>query len=1489
MSRIPFQSGASARALDRSERTFVEELQHHILKYQEPAAPKPELPLVTPEEILSALQKYPHHDPKIAETHVRVAEFVLGCHGDDLQQFVTDDMPLGALKDLALELRSGSLRSAGAIRRGAWREPEFRETIEGKAEPLEISMPILLHQGGRKGNVLTLTVEVVGDGTGEIYFATPYLFIKRDAEWRKAEADARAALKHLGIWLGTSNYDLRCSLSGKSLPKSLVGGSAGALFALAGARFFSPEWIGVDVSDITITATIDPVGQLSRVEAEQEKFEAAMQAPYSPEGRIISFVLLYHGETPEDSLDRVSKWEFNDKIPSVTVRERMANANGTLCTILGVSHFLDIAKAVREQHAQRYWRIFSIPGKSRSLFDHYRLYFAPVLNLPEREDLSRVFWINMDHGEALLKDLERRFRDHDSKLVVKLLRIIGQQLSQSQTEPQVHELPALESSTERIVALLILFALKSSPRHYVGDAHFQTREGEYHLKLEEFSIPAGEKIDHGLLLPDFTLALLEKGNKLQSQLTELQEDLDEHLCYIWTLTPDQGTPKPENWSPLDTSDVAEKLVEALKEMLAKIRHGKPLRPGESKRHLGRLLQHLSKFVWKVPEPVASFHERERDLHDLREALKKPDTSMIGVHAGIWAHGGVGKTQLIRAFAHRLLQEWACSGHCQFPGGVIEVNLGAHNYSASVQSRGKLNMLPARQPKSVREEILIKLGIEESTLEQERHLQRRRQSEKEIPGADLLESYYHREIDSRKVLLLLDNASDFEQIRTLIPQKGSGSRAIVTTRKKLSCGKEVRHCELGQWEEADIREYLQKRKNLPEEGNDDQVNRAISEIADHIFRFSDGLPLVVQIVSSFAQSVDGDGRQDTFVLALERLAQHQDSGDPVADTLDFCLACYPDHEAQLFERLAIFPASFTAAAAAGVWKISLHAAQRILERFVIRGLITPEHAVQVEVHDQLFVITSYRLHDRIRQHANSRITRRPRCEETVEQDTLRYVIHYIGCQAFQNDLLLNESPLAGAILGARNFEVASRLFENDEVNYHRVDEIFRKGEIRDLKVSARLQSLWAGIGTRACDLLLALDKREERIAAGTRATVSLLASDETNPAGVPRFLLLLEEAIHLNSLGLVHRLQNNDAVALGHFRQAGVSAEALKAHPDFAALPSHALIVNRLLGCAAGNEGNMFQQKASDCGERNPQERETHLRKSRQLHLEAERYGLMCTAGENHGTTDFVALGQDWGNRAIVERDLWISGFEDSRSFDEAIRLFDARIELACRIKDIRGEGNGHGNKGTAMLARYQQLPPSEERRKLADHLIEAYEKAKNSHRLALNLRGQGASEGNLGRAYRILAESEEGQGEKYLALAEYHTKKSLELFSQVGDLRGERIAYANLFLAYQAMGDSEKAEAARQQIAACEEFLETDGYSLTQVAREEGNSGLIHLADRYGKLAAIPLRDFSAGGEAYSTEVLKAHELCEGLVLYHLRHFEEADLPESESENGNFP
>ncbi|WP_416970484.1 BTAD domain-containing putative transcriptional regulator [Streptomyces sp. 4F14] len=151
---------------------------------------------------------------------------------------------------------------------------------------------------------------------------------------------------------------------------------------------------------------------------------------------------------------------------------------------------------------------------------------------------------------------------------------------------------------------------------------------------------------------------------------------------------------------------------------------------------------------QLPAPTPGFTGRADQLRQLDALLPDPATQGM-VLAAITGTGGVGKTALAVHWAHRVRD--------RFPDGELFVDLRGHSAQAPVR------------PVEALARFLLALGV----------------AAERIPGTSEAAADLYRTLSAgRRMLVVLDNAVDPEQVRPLLPG-GPGCVALVTSRDRLA--------------------------------------------------------------------------------------------------------------------------------------------------------------------------------------------------------------------------------------------------------------------------------------------------------------------------------------------------------------------------------------------------------------------------------------------------------------------------------------------------------------------------------------------------------------------------------------------------------------------------------------------------------------------------------------------------------------------------------
>ncbi|MDX8037548.1 BTAD domain-containing putative transcriptional regulator [Lentzea sp. BCCO 10_0856] len=308
---------------------------------------------------------------------------------------------------------------------------------------------------------------------------------------------------------------------------------------------------------------------------------------------------------------------------------------------------------------------------------------------------------------------------------------------------------------------------------------------------------------------------------------------------------------------------------------------------------------------QLPPDLATFAGREGDVERLAASGAK-----VLVIAGT---GGVGKTSLAVHWAHRIAD--------RFDDGQIFVNL-----------RGQ-DPVRAMSPQEALTLVLKGLGVDSVPV-----------------GLDEQVALYRSLVADRKLLLVLDNAANAEQVRPLLPA-GGGAMAIVTSRGDL------RGLAL---HDAD---FL-RLPTLSDDGGirllegvlgEDRV-RAEADAAAALVRLCGGLPLALRIAAADLRTQDVTTIADKVAqLDDDRLGELAVPGDPsaaVSVVLDESYSSLPEDARLVLRRLGLLPgADFTANDAAVI--AGLPNARRELNHLVGVHLVE-QRGSRFALHDLLRV-------------------------------------------------------------------------------------------------------------------------------------------------------------------------------------------------------------------------------------------------------------------------------------------------------------------------------------------------------------------------------------------------------------------------------------------------------------------------------------------------------------------------------------------------------
>lgn len=315
---------------------------------------------------------------------------------------------------------------------------------------------------------------------------------------------------------------------------------------------------------------------------------------------------------------------------------------------------------------------------------------------------------------------------------------------------------------------------------------------------------------------------------------------------------------------------------------------------------------------QLPMPPRTFTGRSDDLARLDAALDRPDAVVIT------GAGGLGKTWLALHWAHLRLD--------RFPDGQLFVNLRGFD--------------PTEQPLAPEAAVrgfLDALGVAPADLPAD-------------PAAQA--GRYRSLVAGRRMLIVLDNARDADQVRPLLPGSPTCT-VLVTSRSQMSglvATEGIRPLRLGLLDPAQARHLLLQRLGPGPVTDHDAVSDIVASCA--------GLPLALAIVAARAVTRPTLSLRDLAdELAddrrgLDALADR----DAAADARSVFRASYRalrDPAAALFRLLALYPGPDIAAPAlASLAGVSLRRLREPLDELTGAHLVAITAPGRYACHDLL---------------------------------------------------------------------------------------------------------------------------------------------------------------------------------------------------------------------------------------------------------------------------------------------------------------------------------------------------------------------------------------------------------------------------------------------------------------------------------------------------------------------------------------------------------
>ncbi len=426
----------------------------------------------------------------------------------------------------------------------------------------------------------------------------------------------------------------------------------------------------------------------------------------------------------------------------------------------------------------------------------------------------------------------------------------------------------------------------------------------------------------------------------------------------------------------------------------------------------------------LPAPGGPFAGRRAELAQIAQWVHAARASTETKPTVVVLHGapGAGRTTLAVRAAHQLKDQFR--GAC-----VVDLRSDVTGEKPLPTRDALLHLL--NRLGAPREQLLFRDGAAADRAEP--GVRGRSSADQQVRR---LGELYHQHLTGTPVTIVLDDAGDPEQVRTLIPER-SDSLVLVTARAPLDLPADtpawVHQLPVGPLDAAGAEELLRESAGEQEEGPYD------SQSTDTVIELCGGLPLALRVAGSSLGS-----------RTRTSLAAGLGAYGPVAPVERALWLRYTDQSEQarrLLRRLALAGrASLGAAAAAALLATEEQEAQSLLTALCGAGLLDHVRG------------SRYRLHDLVRSFALARLG-----EEEAPADRT----------AAQERLIQNYAELAGAVIRMVDGKMSTRAGQFGSHGFSSLDAALRWLDEESSFITSALRHA-EGVGQGAVlDLLGAL--------------------------------------------------------------------------------------------------------------------------------------------------------------------------------------------------------------------------------------------------------------------------------------------------------------------------------------------------------------------------------------------------------------------------------